>query len=248
MATKTPINRESIATEIYRLIRAGELVPGQHIDQPELCKRFEVSRTPLREALHSLTTEGVLRHSPNQGWSISKLDQAELQEMYSIRTFLDSLLLRSVVWPDAHAHATLVSAHESAVAASDINDIEGMNAGNEKFRFTLYSWSPLRVFYREAERLWRVSMPYRSVLMSKPEYVRETMESHAAMIDCVVARDRVGLIKLTDIGRARTQELIAAALRDESTEAHKQLPQRFTELSMNEWAVSELISPAPIAR
>lgn len=247
MATKPTRNRESIATELYGLIRAGELVPGQHIDQAELGERFEVSRTPLREALHSLTTEGVLRHSPNKGWSVSKLDEAELREMYSIRTFLESLLLRSVVWPDAPAHAVLVDAHESSVAASRVNDILGMNVGNEKFRFTLYAWSPLRVFYREAERLWRVSMPYRSVLLSKPEYVRETIESHAAMIECVVAHDRVGLIRLTDIARARTQALIGAALRDESTEAHLKLPQRFTELSMNEWAAAEIVRPVPVA-
>lgn len=238
MASKTSSNRDSIATEIYRLIRAGELVPGERLDQVDLCRRFEVSRTPLREALHSLTTEGVLRHTPNQGWYISRLERSELEELYAIRTYLDSMLLKSVEWPDEQEFGRLVEAHQKSVCASEKHDIEGMNEGNEEFRFTLYSWSPLKVFYREASRLWRVSMPYRSVLLSKPEYVREIIESHAAMVECVRARDSVGLLTITDAARVRTRDLLTAALRDDLTEAHTELPQRFTELSMNEWAAS----------
>lgn len=56
-----------VADRIGDLIEHGELAPGDRISEKQLCDRFGVSRTPLREALKVLASEGLIELLPNRG-------------------------------------------------------------------------------------------------------------------------------------------------------------------------------------
>jgi DNA-binding GntR family transcriptional regulator len=65
------LNRSSLHEQIVGMLRKmileGRLLPGQHIDEKMLCEQFEISRTPLREALKVLNSEGLVDLLPNRG-------------------------------------------------------------------------------------------------------------------------------------------------------------------------------------
>ncbi|MDQ1902168.1 GntR family transcriptional regulator [Paracoccus sp. WLY502] len=70
-----------IADELRNMIVDGKLAPGQKIPEKELCEAFDISRTPLREALKVLATEGLVELLPQRGARVSVITEAELAEL-----------------------------------------------------------------------------------------------------------------------------------------------------------------------
>jgi DNA-binding GntR family transcriptional regulator len=89
------IRRRSLHAELTErlrdLITAGELAPGEKISEKQLCEFFSVSRTPLREALKVLASEGLLTLRPNRGAVVTALTLAELEEVFPVMGALEAL-------------------------------------------------------------------------------------------------------------------------------------------------------------
>jgi len=83
-----PIGQHSLHDEllgrIKRMIIDGQFLPGDKIPERELCERFGVSRTPLREALKVLAAEGLLTLAPNRGAVVTMISEQEIQECVPI--------------------------------------------------------------------------------------------------------------------------------------------------------------------
>lgn len=73
------------------MIVEGDLKPGQKIPEPELCTRFGVSRTPLREALKVLAAEGIVQLLPNRGAVVAKITHEEIEQIFPIMGVLEAL-------------------------------------------------------------------------------------------------------------------------------------------------------------
>lgn len=90
-----PIARRQLHDELLDRLRdliiSCELQPEVKIPEKELCERFGVSRTPLREALKVLAYEGMVVLQPNRGATVSPLTIADLQEVFPIYTCLEAL-------------------------------------------------------------------------------------------------------------------------------------------------------------
>ena len=82
---------DEIALMIEEAIVAGELSPGTVLRQEQLSERFNVSRTPIREALRRLAALGLVSFVPNRGVRVRTLSQAELREAFLVRAELESL-------------------------------------------------------------------------------------------------------------------------------------------------------------
>lgn len=80
-----------IVSGIRDLIVEGELAPGKRIPERILCERFEVSRTPLREALKVLASEGLIELTPNRGARVIQLTEADVEDMFEVMGALESL-------------------------------------------------------------------------------------------------------------------------------------------------------------
>ena len=89
------IQRRSLHDELTErlrgLITAGELPPGEKIPEKQLCERFGVSRTPLREALKVLASEGIVTLRQNRGAVVSALTLSDLEEVFPVMGALEAL-------------------------------------------------------------------------------------------------------------------------------------------------------------
>jgi DNA-binding GntR family transcriptional regulator len=72
------------------LIITGELRPGQRILEKPLCERFGVSRTPLREALKTLATEGLVRLLPNRSAVVTEIDIGEVEALFDVAATIEA--------------------------------------------------------------------------------------------------------------------------------------------------------------
>tara|TARA_Y100001968_G_C19239648_1_gene658752 strand:+ start:94 stop:801 length:708 start_codon:yes stop_codon:yes gene_type:complete len=76
---------------IRKLVIEGDLEPGAKVPERILCERFNVSRTPLREALKTLASEGWLEILPHKGARVTRLSEEDVDQMYPIMGALEAL-------------------------------------------------------------------------------------------------------------------------------------------------------------
>lgn len=90
-----PIQRRTLHDELLDRLRAlivdGELAPGSKVPEKTLCERFGVSRTPLREALKVLASEGLVTLTPNRGAMVSELTIEDLEEAFPVMGAFEGL-------------------------------------------------------------------------------------------------------------------------------------------------------------
>ncbi len=80
-----------LVERLRELIVESTLEPGARVPERELCERFAVSRTPLREALKVLASEGLLELLPHRGAQVTRLTAADLDEMFPVMGALEAL-------------------------------------------------------------------------------------------------------------------------------------------------------------
>jgi DNA-binding GntR family transcriptional regulator len=82
---------DDIALVIEEAIVSGELAPGTVLRQEQLSEQFQVSRTPVREALRRLAALGLVSFVPNRGVRVRTISRDELHEAFMVRAELESL-------------------------------------------------------------------------------------------------------------------------------------------------------------
>ena len=94
-APETPLrkgDRHSNAVAILRdMIVSGVLAPGERLNERELCAQLAVSRTPVREAIKTLTQEGLLRSLPNRSPVVAPLDADETAALIEVVATIEGL-------------------------------------------------------------------------------------------------------------------------------------------------------------
>lgn len=81
---------DQIANRLRDMIIQNELAPGDRIRERDVCKELQVSRTPLREALHKLASEGLVELIPNRGAVITKPSAEEIADMLQVLGVLEA--------------------------------------------------------------------------------------------------------------------------------------------------------------
>jgi DNA-binding GntR family transcriptional regulator len=145
------------AAEIRGLIVDRVLLPGEKIRQVELAERIGVSRSPLREALRTLESEGVVTYEINRGYVVARLDDEDLAQIFQMRSMLEGELLRTIDRPRVEVLAKLREFNDSMMAAIDNRDIGEVLRYNREFHFAIFDLSHLNQFRREVRRLWQLS-------------------------------------------------------------------------------------------
>ena len=83
--------RQQVVVLISEAIAAGDFRPGERLIERDLCDRFEVSRTVIREALRHLEAQGLISIVPNRGPEVATVSAAEAAELYEVRGALEEL-------------------------------------------------------------------------------------------------------------------------------------------------------------
>lgn len=81
---------DQIANRLRDMIIQNELAPGDRIREREVCEELQVSRTPLREALHKLASEGLIELVPNRGAVITRPSAEEISDMLQVLGVLEA--------------------------------------------------------------------------------------------------------------------------------------------------------------
>jgi DNA-binding GntR family transcriptional regulator len=124
-----------IADEIGRSIIEGRLRPGGDLNSVELSKKFNTSRTPVREALLLLSKEGLVDMYPRRRPRVSTISLQEIREIYAIRVALNSVASEQIVATASDADLERLAQLLPALrAAEQRGDVDGYFWGTVEFR------------------------------------------------------------------------------------------------------------------
>jgi len=111
-----------VCNVVRQMIVDGELAADSRINEVQLAQRLEVSRTPLREGLTALVSEGALEHLPRRGFFVRPLSVAEFRSLYSIRALLDPEALRLAGLPPADRLERLRLLNQELRSETDVEE------------------------------------------------------------------------------------------------------------------------------
>ncbi len=89
--TERRLLHESAVDRLRDMIVQGALVPGAKLNEREICEQLGISRTPLREALKVLSTEGLVELQPNRGAVVTTLTEQTVREIFAVIGALEAL-------------------------------------------------------------------------------------------------------------------------------------------------------------
>jgi DNA-binding GntR family transcriptional regulator len=194
--------------QLRRKILFGELAPGASLSQVQLSAELGVSRTPLREAVRLLQTEGLLHSEPKRRVRVSPLTTDDFEDLYAIRITLDSLAVRITVPQLSDAElAEIRLAYREATAAAIEGNIPSYREWHSRFHFGLYAHAGARLVER-VQDLWAHAERYRILHMEHggelTHHVRLGERDHAAVLEAAERRDAAAAAKRTAEHLART--------------------------------------------
>ncbi|CAN7276957.1 GntR family transcriptional regulator [Pseudoduganella sp. LjRoot289] len=175
---------------IEEMIAMGTLTPGQHLDETELAARFDVSRTPIREALIQLGSMGVVVIRPRRGAIVADLGPQQLVEMFEVMSELEAscgrLAARRMT---AEEQATLLAAHQACKEALDAHEPDDYYYKNEAFHEAIYAGSHNQFLIEQARSLYRRLRPYRRLQLRVRNRLSNSYAEHDGVVQAILDGD-----------------------------------------------------------
>ena len=132
-----------IYQQLINAIEKGDLRPGDRMLETELASRFGVSRTPIREAIRRLETDGLVVHKPRIGAVVRVLTQQEIVELYEMRIVLEATAAQMAAKHCSNAETrTLQDLNDQMLAHS--KDPFAVATLNRKFHSCIFNAARIR--------------------------------------------------------------------------------------------------------
>lgn len=213
---KGSLHNEAV-TRIRDMIVEGDLEPGSKISEKQLCEAFGISRTPLREALKVLATEGLLELLPNRGARVAKLTGKDLADLFHVMGALEGLAGEL-----ACAHITepalseIRAQHHEMLAHYARGDRAAYFRVNQTIHEAIIAAADNRVLTLLYDSLRGRIRPARFMSSVTRERWDEAVREHGEMIEALSQRDGARMRELLQEHlRHKYQALIAASAGEE---------------------------------
>jgi len=200
---------EVVHTKLHQDIISGKLKPGQRIIISDLAKEFGVSEIPIREAIRSLETAGLIHFTPHVGAVVNTIDDNEFLEIYLIRIELESLATRlAVAHIDGPVLAKLNRCIKKAETAIRSNKPELLGPLNREFHMMIYQAGPYHLLARMIDDLWNRFELMQSVFDYVPARVTPSWKEHQKILAAVQNRDASLAGRLVKDQKLRTMKAL----------------------------------------
>lgn len=115
---QSPVNKAY--SKLLRQILSGKLRSGEKLREQKLCSEFDVSRTPLREALMRLVQDGLVEKVPRYGCQVREFSPQQITELFECRSVLEPAALRlAAQYIDRAALDSVLAVLDSVEGADD---------------------------------------------------------------------------------------------------------------------------------
>lgn len=180
--------RQKLEEEII----AGILKPGDRLEESSLAERFQVSRTPVREALGQLISAGLASSKPHHGAVVMQMTIQDLIEMFEVMATLEglcaNLAARRMTPEEIKA---LGKIHRSCAELARANDVNSYYIKNKSFHEAIYAGSHNAHLLEMTRRLRNRVSAYRRYQPHRPSRLRRSYSEHDAVYSAIRKGDPV---------------------------------------------------------
>lgn len=208
-------SENTLATQVQRRLRAdllrGALAPGAKLKVQALATQYGTGPSPVREALASLSTEGLVERLDQRGFRAAPASVTDFDELVRARCWLEEVVLReSLAAGDQDWEEKLVLAHWR-LKRLDRTDV-GWEEAHAAFHQALLAGCPSPTLAGMAEALREKAERYRALARRVSYPGRDVAAEHAAIADAALARDAARAIPLLQSHYRGTAGFVRAAL------------------------------------
>lgn len=176
--------------EIQHDILAGVFKSGSKLTEAEVCKRYTVSRTPVREAFRQLEADGLIENIPNRGAFVTGLSKRDIADLFDLRALFE---VQAVEWAIRRMTEEDIDALRETVEFMEFytlkNDIDKVLSFNSQFHSIIYSGTKDRMIQRTLftyQTYIKHSTPARSYT---GDYLQTILEEHKNIFNAVETRN-----------------------------------------------------------
>ena len=184
---------KTIRRRIYEHLReqllSGEIPPRQHMIEAKIAKELGTSRTPVREALHSLELEGLIEAIPRVGYVVKAISEQEVEEICEIRMAIEGVAVR---WAMEKAHKKLVEELKKNISLSDEKvskgEVKAFVDMDARFHQIIARFSGSKRLRELAQTLRRHMLRYRIQSIYSVDNVLRAIEGHKGILRAIEKR------------------------------------------------------------
>lgn len=213
--------REVVCETLREAIRTGILQPGERLMEIKLAEELGVSRTPVREAIRKLELEGYVIMMPRRGTYVANLSIRDVNEVFEIRTSLDSLA--SGLAAERITEEELERLERLLVMIGEYieqNDMEKIVETDTEFHDILYQASRnsrlIGIIMNLREQLTR----FRSMSMAYPGRLKETLEEHSRIVEAIAQGNVKMAQKASELHMEKSEKTLLISM-DNLEKKHK---------------------------
>jgi DNA-binding GntR family transcriptional regulator len=189
-----PGSESSFAERLQTDLLDGKYRPGEWLKQVDLESNYGVNRFEVRIALSELAARHLLDHSPNRGYRVANPSGREREELYEVRTFLETAAARTAA---VRATAADLEVFEAIVREFDrevqLGNLPGLVQLNGRLHDAMYSMCGNNLLIAQIRELRARGIPGRSGTWDTLAGVKASNEDHLSMLEMLKRRDADGL-------------------------------------------------------
>mgnify|MGYP002776347768 FL=1 len=187
------INRplyEDVAERLREQIFSHELAPGSWLDEQSLAVAFGISRTPMREAIKVLASEGLVTTKMNKGAYVTEVDRRDLEQIFTVLSLLEGQAAKETAIKASEAQLTqLDNLHHRLEKAAADRDTEQFFEINVKFHDLIQEIAGNKWMNGVIEDLRKVLKLQRRDSLTRSGRLLSSLVEHREILQAILKRD-----------------------------------------------------------
>lgn len=180
----------SLYQKIQRDILSGEISSGSKLTEQKLCKKYNVSRTPIREAFRQLEADGIIENIPNRGAFAVGLSNRDISDLFDLRCLFE---IQAVEWAIQRMTDEEVDALKETVEFMEFytlkDDSEKIQSFNSKFHHILYEGTKDKILQKSLS-IFQTYLKYSAPSKDyETENLKLILKEHKSIFEAIEARN-----------------------------------------------------------
>jgi DNA-binding GntR family transcriptional regulator len=181
---------EEVASRLRAMIFERRLAPGQWVDEQALARDWAISRTPVREALKVLVSEGLVTLTPRRGCMVTEISEDDAERLFPVMALLEGRCAFEAAQHASDAELTeLARLHDELERHAAAGDADGYYRANHVFHSRVQAVAANPWLSRSTDQLRVFMRLLRGRQLRRPGRMAASIVEHRELIDALTTRD-----------------------------------------------------------